>query len=84
MIPMGMEPIANKKIIFFICLTLVLILLLYPFSVLVEDYIRAAPLIGQEEEVILSEPAMMFLLGSGLIGVGIFTRKTLKKKTKIS
>ena len=75
-----MEPFASKKIIFFICLTLVVILFLYPFSALVEDYISAASLIGQEKKTILPEPAMMFLLGLGLIGVGIFARKTLGKK----
>jgi hypothetical protein len=75
----GMKSIASKKTIFFICLTLVLILFFYPFSPLVEDYISAAPLIGQEKEVILSEPSIMLFIGLGLLAMGIFVKRKFKK-----
>jgi len=54
---------------------------LYPFSTLLKDFISAAPLIGQGKEITFSEPAMMFLLGSGLIGMAVFAKK-LRKKIK--
>ena len=69
-----------KKIcIFLISLSSSSILFLYPFSVLQDDYISAAPLIGQEKEIILSEPAILLLLGSLLTGLGLYARKKFKK-----
>ena len=80
----GMISIISKKMsIFLICFSLVFVLFLYPFVILLEDYISAAPMIGQDKEITLSEPTMMFLLGLGLIGVGIFARRTLRTKTEI-
>jgi hypothetical protein len=55
---------------------------LYSFSTLQEDYISAAPLIGGKKEITLSEPAIMLLIGSGMLGMGIFARRSLRKKTQ--
>jgi len=71
----------KKMYIFLISFCLVSVLLLYPFSTLLKDFISAAPLIGQGKEITFSEPAMMFLLGSGLIGMAVFAKK-LRKKIK--
>jgi len=74
----------SKKIyIFLICFSLVFILFLYPFSTLQENYISAAPLIGEKKDIILSEPTIMLLIGSGMLAMGIFVRKSFGKKTKI-
>jgi len=70
---------SNKVFISLMCLFLVLILFVYPFSTLLNDYISAAPLIGQEKEIILSEPSIMFLLGSVLLGMGILVRRKFKR-----
>jgi hypothetical protein len=71
----------SKKIyIFLICLSLVSILFLYPFSPLQDDYISAAPLIGQEKKITLSEPALMLFIGSGLLGIGVYTRRKYGKR----
>ena len=69
----------KKIIISLIALSLVFILFLYPFSTLLDDYISAAPLIGQEKEIILSEPSIMFFIGSVLLGTGILVRRKFKK-----
>ena len=69
----------KKIIVSLISLSLFFILFSYPFSGLLDDYISAAPLIGQEKEIILSEPALMFLLGSGLLGMGILVRRKFKR-----
>ena len=37
-------------------------------------------LIGYKNRISLSEPAIMFLLGSGLIGMGIYTKRRFYKK----
>lgn len=77
---LGLEgPMMKKIIISLTSLSLVFILFLYPFSTLLDDYISAAPLIGQEKEIILSEPSMMLLIGSVLLGMGIFVRRKFKK-----
>ena len=74
----------SKKIyIFLICFSLVFILFLYPFSTLQENYISAAPLIGEKKDISLSEPTIMLLIGSGMLAMGIFVRKSFGKKTKI-
>jgi hypothetical protein len=78
-----MIPATRKKmIISLIFLILILALFLYPLSTLLEDYTSAPPLIGEGAELSLSEPAIMFLFGSGLIGVAVFAKKTLRKKIK--
>lgn len=70
----------KKRIsIFVISLFLGFTLSLYPFSTLLEDYSSAAPLIGHEKEVILSEPGIMLFLGSALLGLGLYMRKKFKK-----
>jgi len=71
----------GKKIyLFLICLSLVFVLFLYPFfSTLQDDNIAAAPLIGQEKGITLTEPAMMLFIGSGLLGIGIYTRRKYGK-----
>ena len=69
----------KKIIISLISLSLFFILFSYPFSGLMDDYILAAPLIEQEREIILSEPTLMFLLGSGLLGMGILVRRKFNK-----
>jgi len=73
----------SKKIfIFLICLSLVFILFLYPFSILQEDYISAAQLTGEKKEITLSEPTIMLLIGFAMLAMGIFARKSFGKKTK--
>jgi len=69
----------KKIIISLISLSLIFILFLYPFSTLLDDYISAAPLIGQEKEIILSEPSIMLFLGSGLLAMGLLVRRKFKK-----
>lgn len=71
--------ICKKIYMFLICLSLVFISFLYLFSTLQEDYILAAPLIGQEKRITLTEPAMMLFIGSGLLGIGIYTRRKYGK-----
>jgi hypothetical protein len=76
-----MKVLIGKNIyIFLICLSLVFISFLCPFSTLQEDYISAAPLIGQEKGITLTEPAMMLFVGSGLLGIGIYTRRKYGKR----
>jgi hypothetical protein len=55
---------------------------LYSFSTLQEDYISAAPLIEEKKEMTLSEPVILLLIGSGMLGMGIFARRSLRKKTQ--
>jgi hypothetical protein len=75
------RPFMNKKVyLFLVCFFLASMIFLYPFSNLQDDYIAAAPLIAQDKEITLSEPAVMFLLGSGLIGMGIYTKRRFYKK----
>ncbi len=69
----------KKVIVSLMSLALFFIIFSYPVSSLLDDYISAAPLIGQEKEIILSEPTLMFLLGSGLLGMGILVRRKSKK-----
>jgi len=37
---------------------------------------------GQQNTMSISEPAIMFFLGSGLLGLGIIVKKRIKTKTK--
>jgi len=76
-----MKVLMSKKIyIFLICLSLAFISFLYPFSTLQEDYISAAPLIGQQKGITITEPAMMLFIGSGLLGIGLYVRRKYGKR----
>jgi len=37
-------------------------------------------LIGYKNRISFSEPAIMFLIGSGLIGMGVYTKRKFNKK----
>jgi hypothetical protein len=75
----------NKKIkIYLICFSLISLtyLFLFPLPHLF-GYNPLSLLKGYQNKITFSEPAIMLLLGSGLIAMGIFARKSFGKKTKI-
>ena len=75
----------NKKIkIFLIYISIMSLtyLFLFPLPHLL-GYNPLSLLIGYKNRISFSEPAIMLLLGSGLIGVAVFARKYLRKKTEI-
>jgi hypothetical protein len=75
----------NKKMkiyLIYISIMSLTYLFLFPLPHLF-GYNPLSLLIGYKNRISLSEPAIMFLIGSGLIGVAVFARKSLRKKTKI-
>ncbi len=53
--------------------------LVYIFFTLLIALIPASLLAWQPTKIIFSEPAIMFLLGSGLVGMGLYVRRKSKK-----
>jgi hypothetical protein len=65
-----------------ICISLIPLMYLFLFPIPhLFGYSPLSFLIGYQNKIIFSEPAIMFLLGSGLIGIGIIAEKKFKKNS---
>ena len=72
----------NKKIkVYLLCFSLLSLtyLFLYPLPHLF-GYDLLSLWVGYKDEISFSEPVIMFLLGSGLTGMGIYARRKFHKK----
>jgi hypothetical protein len=70
----------KRKTIFLICFSLVFIsfFLLYPLPESLGK-ISSFSLNNEQTKIILSEPIIMFVLGSALLGTGMYARRKFKK-----
>jgi hypothetical protein len=75
--------LSKRKKIFLISLLLTSIsfLFLHPLSILLGNITKNySSLIAQESTITIPEPVIMFLLGSVLIGIGMYARRRFLKK----